>query len=101
LIPGFLSLLFIVSAAISVMQDSFMTAPTAIISILLSILSVVDPATARGLKEGKKTPRGGLSYPAPDSDFLVASSLEEISPPGLYDLRPTCSENFFGINLSL
>jgi hypothetical protein len=35
----------------------------------LSILSVVDPAAA-GLKEGKKTPRDGLSYPTPDSDLF-------------------------------
>jgi hypothetical protein len=30
---------------------------------------VVDPGDCTGLKEGKKTPRGGFSYRAPDSDF--------------------------------
>jgi hypothetical protein len=30
----------------------------------------------------------------PDSDFLVGPSFEEISAPDLYDLRPSCSENF-------
>jgi hypothetical protein len=34
----------------------------------LSFSRWVDPVTAKGLKEGKKTPRERLSYPTPDSD---------------------------------
>jgi hypothetical protein len=32
-----------------------------------------------GLKEGKKTPREGLSYPTPDSDLSNNASFEKIS----------------------
>jgi hypothetical protein len=62
---------------------------------------VVGPGDCTGLKEGKKTPERGLSYRAPDSDSFVAPSFKEISCPGLYDLSPSCSENFLWRHLIL
>jgi hypothetical protein len=39
---------------------------------------LVDPATAKGLKEGKKTPREGLPYPPRIQIVLTTASLEKI-----------------------
>jgi hypothetical protein len=54
--------------------------------IFFPSLSVVDPATA-GLNEGKKTPREGSLYPAPDSDLFLSHRVLRESLPSVKEKR--------------
>jgi hypothetical protein len=52
------------------------------IALFMVVLSFSRWLTLRlpGLKEGKKTPREGFSYPTPDSDLSNGDEFEKISP---------------------